>query len=68
MRKFIFSTAMIGIVASGVNTLRATKKRPNDWRIALMWASWVLSAAIAVGDVVQDAEERQLKKGRPKKT
>ena len=60
MRKFIFSSAMIGIVASGLNTLRVTKKRPNDWRIGLMWAGWALSAVIAIGDVVLDARERQL--------
>lgn len=60
MRKFIFSSAMIGIVAGGWNTLKQTKKRPNDWRIALLWISWGLSAAIAIGDVVQDARERQL--------
>jgi hypothetical protein len=60
MRKFIFSSAMIGIVAGGWNTLKQTKKRPNDWRIVLLWIGWGLSAAIAIGDVVQDARERQL--------
>lgn len=60
MRRFIFSSAMLGIVAGGWNTLRTTKKRPNDWVTVLMWISWALTAAIAIGGVAEDARQRQL--------
>ncbi len=58
MRKFIFSGPMIGVLVTGWNTLRATKKKPNDWRVLLTWISWALSVAIAVGDVRANTEER----------
>lgn len=60
MRKFIFNSAMIGVVAGGWNTLQATRHGPRDWRLILMWIGWGLSAAVAIGTVVKEAEQRQL--------
>lgn len=60
MRKFIFSSAMIGVVAGGWNILQATRSGPRDWRLVLMWLGWALSAAVAVGTVMKDAEDRQI--------
>ena len=60
MRKFILSGAMLSVLASGLNTVRASKKKPNDWRQALIWISWGLSVAIAIGDVADDARRRRL--------
>ncbi len=59
MRKFIFSSAMIGVIAGGWNTLQATKQGPRDWRLVLLWLGWALSAAVAIGTVVKDAEDRR---------
>ena len=55
MRRFIFSSAMLGILAGGWNTLRTTKKRPNDWVTVLMWISWAATLAIAIGTVIEQA-------------
>jgi hypothetical protein len=60
MRKFIFSSAMIGVIAGGWNTLQATRHGPRDWRLVLMWLGWVLSAAVAIGTVVKDADQRHI--------
>ncbi|TFD77722.1 hypothetical protein [Cryobacterium fucosi] len=60
MRKFIFSSAMIGVVAGGWNILQATRSGPRDWRLVLMWLGWALSAAVAIGTVMKDADERQI--------
>jgi hypothetical protein len=56
MRKFIFSTTVLSAVFGGWSTLQATKKGPRDWRIALMWISWALAVAVAVGTVQKKAE------------
>ena len=58
MRKFIFSTAMIGVVAGGWHTLQATRSGPRDWRLVLLWLGWGLSAAVAIGTVIKDANDR----------
>ena len=58
MRKFIFSSAMIGVIAGGWNTLQATRSGPRDWRLVLLWLGWGLSAAVAIGTVIKDANDR----------
>ena len=60
MRKFLFNGAMIGVVAGGWNILQATRHGPRDWRLALTWIGWGLSVAVAVGNVVKDADEKSL--------
>ncbi|MEF2975862.1 hypothetical protein [Subtercola sp. YIM 133946] len=54
MRKFIFNSSIIGAVASGFAVIQTTRKGPRDWRLLLMWLSWGLSIALAVGSVLQD--------------
>ena len=41
-------------------TLQATRKGPRDWRTVLMWISWGLAVAVAVGTVKKNAETREL--------
>ncbi|CAN5279859.1 hypothetical protein BH11ACT2_BH11ACT2_07960 [soil metagenome] len=60
MRKFIFSTQVLGAVFGGWSTLQATRKGPRDWRLALMWVSWGATLAIAVGTVIKDAQQAEL--------
>ncbi|HSP52541.1 MAG TPA: hypothetical protein VLO00_06575 [Cryobacterium sp.] len=60
MRKYIFSSAIIGVLAGGWNILHATRTGPRDWRLALMWVGWLLSAAVAIGTVIQDADDRRI--------
>jgi hypothetical protein len=60
MRKFLFNGAMIGVVAGGWNILQATRHGPRDWRLLLTWIGWGLSVAVAVGNVVKDADEKAL--------
>jgi len=58
MRKFIFSSAMIGVIAGGWNTLQATRNGPRDWRLLMLWLGWALSTAVAIGTVIEEANER----------
>jgi hypothetical protein len=60
MRKFIFSSAMIGVISGGWNAVQATRHGPRDWRLLLLWIGWALSAAVAIGTVIQDANEREI--------
>lgn len=61
MRRFIFNTGILSAVFGVWGVVRATRKGPRDWRLVLMWISWGLTMALAVGAVVeQSREERQL--------
>ena len=60
MRKFIFSTTVLGAIFGGWSTLQATRTGPRDWRLILMWLSWGLTVAIAVGTVAENARTQEL--------
>ena len=51
MRKYIFSTSVLGALFGGVGVVQATRNGPRDWRLILMWVSWLATVAIAVGTV-----------------
>lgn len=56
MRRFIFNTSILGALFGGVGVVRATASGPRDWRLILMWISWGLAVAIAVGTVIKEAD------------
>lgn len=58
MRKFIFNTSILSALFSGFGVVKATSSGPRDWRLILMWVSWGLAVAIAVGTVLQDADDQ----------
>jgi len=62
MRRYIFSGAMIGVLSSGWSAVQATRHGPRDWRLILIWISWALGAAIAIGTVIKDSDERQIER------
>ena len=57
MRKFIFSSSVISALFSGWSTLQMTRQGPRDWRVILMWLSWGLSLAIAIGTVLDESRD-----------
>jgi len=60
MRKFIFSTQILGALFGGWSTVQATRRGPRDWRLILMWVTWGLTVAVAVGTVVKDTQTNEL--------
>ena len=60
MRKFIFSGTMLSALFGGWSTVQATRRGPRDWRLALMWISWALTVAIAVGTVLKEQDIDEL--------
>lgn len=55
MRKFLFNTSILSAVFGVWGLAQATRKGPRDWRLILMWVSWGLTVAIAVGTVAKQA-------------
>jgi hypothetical protein len=61
VRKFILNSSIISAAIGGFSAVQATRKGPRDWRLILMWVSWGITVALAIGSVLQDDEEaRQL--------
>lgn len=60
MRKYLFSGAVISAIVSGLGVVRITASGPRDWRLALMWVSWLASLAIAIGTVREQSKRTEL--------
>ena len=56
MRKFLFNTTLLSALFGGWGTVQATRRGPRDWRLILMWVSWLATVAIAVGTVVKESQ------------
>ena len=56
MRKFLFSGSVLSALFSGLGAVKATRSGPRDWRLILMWVSWALTLAIAIGTVVKQEQ------------
>ncbi|MBX0299565.1 hypothetical protein K2F54_06200 [Cryobacterium sp. 1639] len=67
MRKFLFNSAMFSVVVGGWHILQATRNGPRDWRLLLTWIGWGLSVAVAVGNVVKDADDKSVPGATAKK-
>lgn len=53
MRKYLFSTGIIGAATSGMSLLRGVRSHdPFTWRTALAWLSWGITLALAIGAIV----------------
>jgi len=57
VRKFILNSSIISAAIGGFSAIQATRKGPRDWRLILMWVSWGITLALAIGSVLQDDEE-----------
>lgn len=57
MRKFVFNTSILSAIVGGWSTLQTTRSGPRDWRLVLMWISWGITVAIAIGSVSQDSKD-----------
>lgn len=60
MRKILFNGAVLGAAFSAVSVINATRNGPRDWRLTLMWVSWGISVAVAVGSVIEESREQSL--------
>lgn len=57
MRKFLFNAGVIGALVGATGVIRQTISGPRNWRLILMWLSWGIGVAIAVGSVIEQNRE-----------
>lgn len=62
MRKYLLNGAILSSVFGAVGVIKTSKDGPRDWRLALMWISWGISVAIAVGTVIEDNKTGELER------
>jgi len=57
VRKFLFNGAILSSIFSGVSLLKSLTAGPRDWRLLLTAVAWVATTAIAIGNVVDAAND-----------
>jgi hypothetical protein len=55
VRKFIFNTSILSALFGVWGVVQATRKGPRDWRLVLIWISWGIAVALAVGSVIEQS-------------
>lgn len=63
MRRFLFNTSILSAVFGVFGVAQATRRGPRDWRLILMWISWGLTVAIAVGTVMKATDDADALEG-----
>jgi hypothetical protein len=53
MRSFLFSSAIISSLATGIGLLRSSLRGPLSFHLWLLWASWAISLVLAVTSVME---------------
>lgn len=62
MRKYLFGTGLVSAVIGGITLLRGARDNEFTWREALAWLSWGITAALAIGSIV---DTRRASRGAP---
>lgn len=60
MRRFLFNGSVISSLFGAFGVIKSTRTGPRDWRLLLMWISWALTLAIAIGTVIKESEQQEL--------
>jgi hypothetical protein len=59
VRKFLLSPGIWTSLFPVIGIARTTREGRRDWRTVLMWVSWGIGVALAVGTVLDRAREAQ---------
>jgi hypothetical protein len=60
VRKFIFNFSVLSALFGAVGLAKTTTSGPRDWKLLLMWVSWGINVAIAIGTVAEQAKTGEL--------
>jgi hypothetical protein len=60
MRKYILNGSVLSALVGGWSTLQTTRRGPRDWKLGLMWLSWAITVAIAIGTVIEDSRDGRI--------
>jgi hypothetical protein len=51
MRRFLLSGSFLSVVLAGFSLAAKSLVGPRDWRLILLWGSWVVSLVLAISAI-----------------
>jgi hypothetical protein len=60
MRKYLLNGGVLGAAFGAWSVIQQTRKGPHNWLLVLVWISWGLSLAVAIGAVRERSKELEL--------
>jgi uncharacterized membrane protein YfcA len=60
VRKYLLNGGVIGAVVGAWSVIQQPRKGPRNWILILVWISWGLSLAVAIGTVREKSKNLEL--------
>ncbi len=57
MRRFLLNGSFISALFSGIGLIRSTVSGKRDWKLGLMWASWIISLIVVIATILSPDED-----------
>jgi hypothetical protein len=57
MRKYLLNWGVLSTALGIVSVIQATRQSRRDWRVVLLWASWILSLVVVITSVHDRSKE-----------
>jgi hypothetical protein len=60
MRRFLLNGSFLSALFSGFGLIRTTVSGKRDWKLGLMWASWLISLVVVIATILSPDEDDEL--------
>ncbi|MEY4313336.1 MAG: hypothetical protein RLZZ319_845 [Actinomycetota bacterium] len=57
MRRFLLNGGFLSALFSGFGLIRSTISGKRDWKLGLMWVSWILSLVVVIATILSPDED-----------
>jgi len=57
--KYVTNWGVLGAFLAVFSVIRQSRERPKDWRLALIWAIWLLGLVLAIAGVAKQASDEE---------
>lgn len=57
MRRFLFNGSFLSALFSAFGLIRSTVSGKRDWKLGLLWVSWILSIVVVIATILSPDED-----------
>ena len=57
MRRFLLNGSFLSALFSGFGLIKSTVSGKRDWKLGLMWVSWIISLVVVIATILSPDED-----------